>query len=96
MAALTAGGLVVAGSAMAGPIDSACQRADRTTSRALCGCIQHAANLTLARSDQRRAARFFRDPDLAHATWVSKRASDDAFWERYKAFGATAEAFCTR
>ena len=37
---------------------------------------------------------FFRDPDRAHETWMSKRDGDDAFWERYKNFGATAEAYC--
>ncbi len=50
--------------------------------------------MTLRGSDQRRAAKFFRDPDLAHKTWVSQTASDDAFWDRYKEFGAAAEAYC--
>lgn len=50
--------------------------------------------MTLRGSDQRRAAKFFRDPDLAHKTWISQKAADDAFWDRYKEFGATAEAYC--
>ena len=50
--------------------------------------------MTLSGGDQRRAAKFFKDPEAAHATWVSQSASDDAFWERYKSFGQTAEAYC--
>jgi hypothetical protein len=50
--------------------------------------------MTLPGGDQRRAAKFFADPDRAHETWMSQRDSDDAFWERYKNFGATAEAYC--
>ena len=81
--------------ASAGPIERACMASARSSgNRALCGCIQQAADATLTGSDQRRAAKFFKDPDAAHATWISKSKSDDAFWERYKSFGATAEAYC--
>jgi hypothetical protein len=84
-----------AGLAAAGPIESACLRSDRdAASRSLCGCIQRVADMTLPRSDQRRAAKFFKDPDLAHQTWVSQRPADDAFWDRWTEFGAAAEAFC--
>jgi len=84
-----------AGLALAGPIERACMSSDRSAaSRSLCGCIQQAADQTLSGSDQRRAAKFFKDPENAHATWISQSASDDAFWERYKSFGATAEAYC--
>jgi hypothetical protein len=86
---------VLSSVAAAGPIESACMRADRkSASRALCGCIQQVANQTLRDGDQRRAATFFRDPEKAHKVWMSKNNSDDAFWERYKAFGAQAEAYC--
>ncbi len=82
--------------APAGVIERACLRSDRAAAnRALCACIQQAADMTLRGGDQRRAATFFRDPDRAHETWMSKRSADDAFWERYKAFGSTAEAYCT-
>jgi len=94
---LTAAALAIATApaASAGPIDSACMRSARPgTSRALCGCIQQVANKTLRWSDQRRAAKFFRDPDLAHAVRFSKKPSDDAFWKRYKQFGTMAEATC--
>ena len=79
----------------AGPIERACLRSDRdAANRALCSCIQQVADMTLRNGDQRRAAGFFSDPDRAHEAWMSQRASDDAFWERYKNFGATAEAYC--
>lgn len=82
-------------SAAAGPIQTACMRSDRdAANRSLCACIQQVADMTLAGSDQRRAAKFFADPDKANDTWLSQRASDDAFWERYKNFGTTAEAYC--
>ena len=80
--------------AAAGPIERACMASDRGGNRSLCGCIQQAADVTLSGGDQRRAAKFFGDPERAHATWVSQSASDDAFWDRYKQFGATAEASC--
>ena len=96
LATLAAASLsVLSTAAVAGPIQSACMRSDRPgATRAMCGCIQQAADMTLSGGDQRRAAKFFRDPEAAHATWISQSASDDAFWERYKSFGQTAEAYC--
>ncbi|MFV0300303.1 MAG: hypothetical protein ACK5IP_05395 [Paracoccus sp. (in: a-proteobacteria)] len=81
--------------AMAGPIDSACLRSDRGRGHtSLCGCIQQVANQTLSRSDQRRAAEFFRDPHKAQEARTSKRDADNAFWARYKRFAGNAEAYC--
>ncbi len=81
----------------AGPIESACNSSGRSAAnRALCRCIQGAADATLTRSDQRRAARFFRDPDQAQQVRMSKSAADSAFWARYRAFGDMAEAYCAR
>jgi hypothetical protein len=78
-----------------GPIQSACLNSGRSqASRQLCGCIQQVADMTLRGSDQRRAASFFRDPERAQKVKMSKSAADDAFWERYSAFGEQAEAFC--
>ena len=85
---------VMSSVAMAGPIERACMASDRGGNRSLCGCIQQAADMTLSGGDQRRAAKFFKDPEAAHATWVSQSKSDDAFWDRYKSFGQTAEAYC--
>lgn len=83
------------GLAAAGPIESACLRSDRPgATRSMCGCIQEAADLTLTGAEQRRAASFFKDPEKANKVWLSKSDRDDAFWERYKNFGATAEAYC--
>lgn len=81
--------------AAAGPIESACNRSERKASnRQLCGCIQQAADQTLRGADQRRAASFFKDPEKAHKVWMSKSKGDDAFWTRYKAFSAQAQAYC--
>ncbi len=82
--------------AYAEAIERACLQSGRAGGdRTLCGCIQDAANMTLSQSDQRLAARFFADPDQAQSVRMSSRRSDEVFWERYKAFGETAEAFCT-
>ncbi|WP_438671442.1 hypothetical protein [Pseudogemmobacter sonorensis] len=96
LAALAAAVLVSTGSMVsAGPIEKACNRSDRSAAtRALCGCIQQAADLTLNGSDQRRAAKFFSDPDLAHTVRFSKKTNDDAFWKRYRQFTDMAEAYC--
>ncbi|MCJ8139850.1 hypothetical protein [Falsirhodobacter halotolerans] len=81
---------------LAGPIDSACLRSERSSANArTCACIQAAADATLSRADQRKAARFFTDPDRAQEVRVSKGAADSAFWQRYRAFGRTAEAYCS-
>ncbi len=83
--------------ATASAIETACMRSDRgAANRALCRCIQQAANRHLNRSDQRQAARFFRDPDRAQQIRVSRSSRDRAFWQRYRAFTATAEAYCVR
>lgn len=81
--------------AMAGPIDSACVRSERARGNApLCGCIQQVANRSLSRSDQRRAADFFRDPHRAQEVRSSKSDRDNAFWRRYRNFATQAEALC--
>ncbi|TWI36043.1 hypothetical protein [Paracoccus sulfuroxidans] len=82
--------------AVAGPIDSACVRSDRgARNTPLCSCIQQVADMTLSRSDQRRAARFFRDAEEAQQVRMSKSNADNAFWSRYKNFTSTAEAYCS-
>lgn len=87
--------LSVAAPVFAGPIESACLRSDRKqANRQVCGCIQQVADMTLRGADQRKAASFFKDPDRAQKVKMSKSASDDAFWERYQAFGEQAEAYC--
>lgn len=84
-----------AGPALAGPIETACLRSERSGgNRAICGCIQQVADMTLTGSDQRLAARFFSDPDRAQEIRQSDRRSHEAFWERYRNFGETAEVYC--
>ncbi len=79
----------------AGPIESACNRSDRqAVSRSLCDCIDRVADMTLRGSDQKRVASFFKDPDKAQDVKMSKRDSDDAFWERYQVFTTQAEVYC--
>lgn len=86
---------VMGSGAMAGPIEAACNRSDRgAANRAVCNCIQQVANMTLAGSDQRRAAAFFQNPEKAQSVRLSDSNRDDAFWERYTQFGAYAEQYC--
>jgi hypothetical protein len=66
---------VMSSVAVAGPIERACMASDRGGNRSLCGCIQQAADMTLSGGDQRRAAKFFKDPEAAHATWTSQSKS---------------------
>ena len=93
-------GLVCAGLSLAVPaaaldIEQACIKSVRGAgNRALCGCIQDAANLTLTTKDQRLAATFFADPHRAQEIRQSDRRNHEAFWERYQNFGQTAETFC--
>jgi hypothetical protein len=85
-----------AGPVSAGQIQRACLQSDRAQgNRALCGCIQQAADLTLSNRDQSRAAKLFRDPDKAQELRQSGRRGDEEFWLRYRSFGETAEAFCS-
>ena len=94
-AAVTAFLLVGPQSALAGAVENACLRSDRAqATRAMCRCIDSVAQTTLTRSEQRRAASFFNDPDLAQQVRMSKTARDNEFWGRYRAFGASAEQYC--
>ena len=87
---------VLAGPAQAEIIESACLKSDRPgVSRMLCGCIQDVADLTLTRSDQRKAATFFADPHRAQEVRQSISRSDQNFWDRYKRFGSSAKTYCS-
>jgi hypothetical protein len=88
--------MFAASAAMAGPISTACMKSNRQAANsALCSCIQQVADVTLAGADQRRAATFFRDPEKAQKVFMSQNRADDAFWQRYKAFGSMAEQSCS-
>jgi len=83
------------GGRVSGDVGKACMAADRkAASSSLCSCVQQAANRTLSRSDQKRAADFFEEPQKAQDTRQSDNHSDEAFWLRYKKFSATAEQMC--
>ncbi|MGB3406191.1 MAG: hypothetical protein WBA67_01730 [Jannaschia sp.] len=87
--------VVVARSYATGPLQTACLRSDRrAANRQLCGCVQAAANATLSGGDQTKAVRFFKDPHLAQEVRQSDRASDEAFWKRYRSFVDVAERSC--
>jgi len=78
-----------------GPISQACLSSNRKArTRALCGCIQYAANETLTASQQSRAVTFYSDPAAAQSVRQSDRASDERFWEAYRAYEERAEAIC--
>ncbi|MFT6607057.1 MAG: hypothetical protein ACJA2X_002260 [Halocynthiibacter sp.] len=82
--------------AEAGAIERACIRSDRkAANRSLCGCIQNVADQVLSNSDQRLAAKFFKDPQRSQDIRQSNNSSHEVFWKRYKAFGATAEQSCS-
>jgi hypothetical protein len=88
--------LLAPAAAVAGPIESACNRSDRQqSSRALCRCIDSVARSTLTRSEQRRAAGFFTDPDEAQRVRMSPTRRDNEFWARYRAFGTSAQQTCS-
>jgi hypothetical protein len=81
--------------ATSGPVESACLTSGRPgVSAEKCGCIQMAANQTLALSDQALGASFFADPAIAHEVRLSDTNRDDAFWERWTEFGEAAEQLC--
>ena len=89
-----AGLTMLASVAQAQAIQQACLQSDRGASQLVCRCIQHAADQTLSNQDQRRAARFFRNPEEAQKVRRSDRQRDEAFWDRYRAFSARAEQTC--
>jgi hypothetical protein len=79
----------------AGVIDRACRASDRpAASPQLCRCIQGVANRSLNASERRKVAKWFSDPHRAQEIRMSDRRSDEALWERYKAFGQKARATC--
>lgn len=81
--------------AASGPIASACMIAGRGgATRARCGCVQGVANITLTGGDQRLGASFFNDPHRAQEIRQSDNGAHEAFWQRWKAFGAEAARQC--
>lgn len=82
--------------ARAEPLERACLSSDRNgANRALCGCIQDVADLTLTTREQKLASSFFSDPQRAQDIRQSDRRAHERFWERYKEFGAAAKKYCS-
>lgn len=83
------------GGRVSGDIGRACIAAGRgEASPQLCSCVQGIADQTLSTGEQRRAAAFFEDPDLAQRMRTSDDPRTERFWERYRAFADYAEAVC--
>jgi len=87
---------LVAGAPLnANPVERACMGSNRSAANpSLCACIGSAARQTLNFGEQRRAARLFDDPDEAEDLRMSDNHRDEAFWDRYRAFGQAAEQMC--
>lgn len=80
-----------------GPIEKACKASDRKArSTARCGCIQAVADQSLSSAQQRRGARYFKDPGKLQEVRQSDRPSDERFWLAWKAYGQSAAAICAR
>ena len=89
--------MVISAPVQAEAIRQACLESDRGKGQGkVCRCIQKAADQTLSTRDQNIAARLFRDPEEAQKVRRSKRRADEAFWDRYEAFGLTASKYCRR
>lgn len=78
-----------------GPIAQACMASGRDGANwRTCGCAQQVANRMLSHSDQKRAVKFFGDPELAQKARTANSDHAKAFWRRYSAFGTAAEQSC--
>jgi|OrbTmetagenome_3_1107373.scaffolds.fasta_scaffold47305_2 hypothetical protein len=87
--------LIVGAPVESSAVERACMISGRGSANpSLCACIGNAARQTLSFGEQRRAARLFRDPDEAEDIRMSDNSRDEAFWDRYRAFGQAAEQMC--
>lgn len=83
------------GPAISKDIARACLSSERGFGKGtLCSCIQKAADRTLTRRDQKLAAGFFADANLAQSVRRSDSRRDEEFWDRYRKFNATAQKYC--
>ncbi|WP_261384542.1 hypothetical protein [Vannielia litorea] len=81
--------------AQAKVLERACNKSDRGASRSLCSCIQRVADFELTRSEQKKGAKFFKNPQLAQDTRQSDRSDNEIFWRKWKKFGSSAAASCS-
>ena len=81
--------------AQAGAVERACLASDRAQgNRALCSCIQQVADQSFGWWDQRKIAKFFRDPHRSQEMRTSSRGSHEVFWTKYRRFGEAAQSYC--
>ncbi len=92
---LTSATLLISTPLYAGAIENACNRSPRGATAATCSCIQKVADINLSGTDQKQAAKFFQNPQLAQDTRQSDNAAKERFWLRYKAFGLSAAEQCS-
>jgi hypothetical protein len=52
------------------------------------------ANSSLNIRERRKVAKWFKNPDKAEQVRMSDRSSDEALWQKYKAFGKQAKKSC--
>lgn len=79
-----------------GPIQRACMaQGRRAATSQRCGCIQAVANQQLSSAQQKRGVKAFKDPHKMQVWRQSDRASDNAFWDTWKAFGQSAANVCS-
>jgi hypothetical protein len=79
-----------------GPLQRACLSQGRKAANSQrCGCIQAVANRELSTAQQKRGVKAFKDPHKVQVWRQSDRASDNAFWDVWKAFGQTASKICS-
>ena len=79
-----------------GPVYNACLVAGRrSSSRARCGCIQAVADRELSASDQKRGAKYFKDPHALQEVRQSDTAKNERFWTAWKAYGQRAAELCS-
>ncbi|SIN81404.1 hypothetical protein [Vannielia litorea] len=81
--------------AQAKVLERACNSSDRGASRSLCSCIQRVADFELSRTEQKKGAKFFKNPQLAQDTRQSDRSDNAVFWQKWKKFGDSAARSCS-
>ncbi len=82
-----------------GPIQKACQAQGRkAASRARCGCVQAVANRELSAADQRRGAKYFKNPHALQQVRQNQdgNAANRRFWAAWKAYGQRAAQVCSK
>lgn len=95
--AIIIAGFLASPASAGGVIERACNKSDRSAAtRIACSCIQKVANIKLSRSDQKTAAKFFKDPHLAQETRQSDSRAKEKFWKRYKQWGELATVHCSK